>query len=187
MVWQWSHAGKRIACSPSVHTVGMLSPAERILHQYSLISVGTDIDEGGWADYSNTFCLGENLFPIKNKLWIMWFIEHHPVIASFFIAKFCCALLGVGGGMIMGLRWSKWTQACMHDEQIKLKAYSSSPSLLPHAQVVNSHRNSSGLFIFRSGKTLVLPTMQCIWCQKLKTDWTQHDNSSLSLKFKTFL
>ena len=27
----------------------------------------------------------------------MWFVEHHLVIASFFIAKFCWALLGGQG------------------------------------------------------------------------------------------
>ena len=58
----------------------------------------------------------------------------------------------------------------MYDEQIKIKAdgpssqfvtESVSPAFIPRARVVSSLRNSySLLFIFRSGKSLVLPTMQ---------------------------
>ena len=58
----------------------------------------------------------------------------------------------------------------MYGEQIKIKAdgppsafvtESVSPALNPHARVVSCLRNSySLLFIFRSGKSLVLPTMQ---------------------------
>lgn len=56
----------------------------------------------------------------------------------------------------------------MHDEQI-IKADSPSMTLavLPHARVINSHRNGYWLvFVVRSRKTLVLPTIQC---QKHKT------------------
>ena len=42
-------------------------------------------------------------------------------------------------------------------------------AVLPHAPVISSHRNGSWLvFVVRSGKTLVLPTIQCAWCQKHK-------------------
>ena len=38
--------------------------------------------------------------------------------------------------------------------------------------------------ISRAGLSLVLPKVQRAWRRKLETDWTPHDNSLLSFKFK---
>ena len=77
-------------------------------------------------------------------------------------------------------------RAHMHDEQIKLKVDS------PWSQFANEYivqlyfhmyQSSKGcktatcLFNFISGNAIVLPTIQHTWRQKLKANWTLHDNS----------
>ena len=59
---------------------------------------------------------------------------------------------------------------------------SASPTFVSHEPVVKRLQNSSVLlmFIFRSGNSIVLPTMQRAWRRKLEADWTKHDNSHVS-------
>ena len=59
------------------------------------------------------------------------------------------------------------------------------PALFPHAWGIKRLKNSCLFaFIFRFGKPLALLTMQRAWHWKLKTDWTLHDKSLVSFKFK---
>ena len=83
----------------------------------------------------------------------------------------------------------------IYDEQIMLKSDRSLSrfdkmsiclALLLPVRLVDSLRNIYWfvcLFVFRSGKCLVLPTMQRVWCRKLETDWTPSDNSLVSSKY----
>ena len=58
------------------------------------------------------------------------------------------------------------------------------PAFPPHAGVVSSLRNSCWLvFIFRSGKSLVLPAIQRAWSRKLETYSRPHDDSLVSFRF----
>ena len=61
-------------------------------------------------------------------------------------------------------------------------------ALLPHAWVVKRLKGSVLLvFIFRSRRSLILPTMQHAWHSKSETDWTQCDNSQVCLQLNVQL